>query len=68
MTYMKGILYGLQGDTALAKACIVRSVIVALSVQPPGVNKLCVCPDRFTEGGIDVPNKTTQSHPAVRPL
>ena len=43
MTYMKGILYGLQGDTALAKACIVRLVIVALSVQPPGVNKLCVC-------------------------
>ncbi|CRL30829.1 unnamed protein product [Penicillium camemberti] len=24
--------------------------------------------DRFTEGGIDVPNKTTQSNPAVRPL
>jgi hypothetical protein len=40
---MKGILYGLQGDTALAMACIVRSVIVVLSVQPPGVNKLCVC-------------------------
>jgi hypothetical protein len=43
MTYMKGILYGLQGDTALAKACIVRLVIAALSVQPPGVNKLFVC-------------------------
>jgi len=40
----KGILYGLQGDTAYTQTCMYgRLAIVALSVRPPGVNELCVC-------------------------
>ena len=35
--------------TGLKGKCIIRRAIVALSAQPPGVNKLCVC---IAEDGI----------------
>jgi hypothetical protein len=31
---------------------ISRAVIVALSAQPPGVNKLCVCVEKYTYRAI----------------
>jgi hypothetical protein len=34
---------GLREIRIHCKKCISRIVIVALSAQPPGVNKLCVC-------------------------
>jgi hypothetical protein len=37
------ICMGLREIRIYCKKCISRIVIVALSAQPPGVNKLCVC-------------------------
>jgi hypothetical protein len=34
---------GLKETRIHCKKCISRSKVVALSAQPPGVNKLCVC-------------------------
>jgi hypothetical protein len=34
---------GLKEIRIHCRKCISRVVIVALSAQPPGVNKLCVC-------------------------
>lgn len=40
---LKVKLYGLEGDRTRDRICTSRLVIVALSAQPPGVNKLFVC-------------------------
>jgi hypothetical protein len=41
---------GLKEIRIHCRKCISRVVIVALSAQPPGVNKLCVCVPRILFG------------------
>lgn len=43
-------LYGLEGDMAPDRKYTSRLAIVALSAQPPGVNKLFVCNQKPGEG------------------
>jgi hypothetical protein len=44
-TYTEGIkCMGLKETQQMyIRTCVDRSVIVALSAEPPGVNELCVC-------------------------
>jgi hypothetical protein len=43
-TYTEGIyVWARRRQQMYIRTCIVRSVIVALSAEPPGVNELCVC-------------------------
>jgi hypothetical protein len=47
---LKVKLYGLEEDMAPDRKCTSRLVIVALSAQPPGVNKLQQMCGRFNAG------------------